>query len=452
MKSKSLLFPVFLILALATSLVFLACAELPDNETASKKEDRMKELIDFLSSTVHAGQVAIGIEGDSDYDTMLFNPDGLTLEELKTTAALADSMISLGTEQLKAWVERGEENRSVAHLLSSAADAPKPTAVALPYSVFRNFLIEMAGDQDRNSIPAVANTIQLITQVDRDGDLVQEMISLYQELGLKLSLTSLGLDGSMDNLQAIAEVLISRTGATPFDMEMIDWQLYLHKLEMWDAKISGRRDKKIIADEMIEADPLVTGMLDDLKMLPAKRVAFMGHSLTMSMHWSTYASWSDIAGEIMSAVNQNYEYSAFNSGGLAPVKALNRGHLDDLVAYSPTETFILMMIRDDEKQIAALDSIVGAVKKVGSKCYLVDGVRPWRFRDKGEMESYRKRMRAYCGKKDLVLLEFCNLWEKEQADTSGWRPLKQDIHMCTPGHVFYAKELLKFWLEQSRER
>ena len=440
-------------LAICAFLVIVAltgCTGAPPQQSAGGRDARLEQLIGFFSRTVHAGQVAAAMESEAQSDPGLFDPAGHSADELRAMLALADSMVALGGDRIAAWVDSGAPDADIERLLAAGEQAPAPLDPRLPYNVYKTWLEKRLGTGDENSILAMSNEFQLITEVERDGDLVQDLMMLYLKLGLKQCISSYGMPGGdLDTLLAIAEKLAPATGKTPFELTVPDWQLLLYKIEMWEAKNSGRRDKKVLAAEMIASDPVVISMLDKLKSLPPKRVAFLGHSLTMSLHWSTYASWCDLAAEIVAAVNPDFSYADINSGGLSPNEADERGHLDQVREFKPRETYILMSPHEMMSQVSSVDTIIATLKGVGSECYIVDGVRPWVFRDDKSREEYHAWLDDYCAGNGIHWLAFQQLYKTENADTTGWRPLKQDIHMNTPGHVFYAYKLLELWIKQA---
>jgi hypothetical protein len=54
----------------------------------------------------------------------------------------------------------------------------------------------------------------------------------------------------------------------------------------WGEKNLHIRDAKVLADELL-ADPDVVPLIPEMKALPAEKVAIIGYSYTMDLHWSS---------------------------------------------------------------------------------------------------------------------------------------------------------------------
>jgi hypothetical protein len=90
----------------------------------------------------------------------------------------------------------------------------------------------------------------------------------------------------------------------------------------------------------------------------------------------------------------------------------------------------------------ALEKIITELQKVGSRIYIVDDVRPGTPAKTPDGKDVHAFEREACGKFGGKFLEFVKR-SKDVPGSDTWIAC-DDIHMNTEGHVFYAKELLKF--------
>ena len=438
-------------LLLAFSFSMTPAAERPDPPfTADSRIDPgdpaqaglISQLITFLDGTVYAGQIVLSETGQVKGDPEIFSPGTLSLERLGELASYGDSIAAIPGSTLMDALAYGDAGGLDAERYQDIAYAlPLPSAPGLPLNVLRAYLEKRLEGQDKLSVRAVSSLLQLCMEIERDADLLQDFFRIYINVGLKVSLSQLGLPAGEDDLLKIGQELSPLTAKCPYSTTPQDWQVMLYKLEMWGAKNTGQRDRKVLASELLK-DPAVSALRPALAKLPPRRVAFLGHSLTMSLHWSTYGSWCDIAAEVVKQVNPQFEYGDFNSGGLTPTRAVQK-HLKDLLAWHPDETYMLMSIRNKEDR-RSLEKIISDLKGIGCKVFIVDDVRPWGFRNEGEYKDTYSWLEALCRKEGATFLAFQQLYKKAPV-WKAWRPLTEDIHLRTEGHIFYARELLNLW-------
>jgi len=181
-------------------------------------------------------------------------------------------------------------------------------------------------------------------------------------------------------------------------------------------------------------DPEIKPLIPVFKALPPMRVVICAHSASISAHWSTSGSFFDIAAEAVKAVNPGFEYKGFHKGGMGAGAAVSE-FLKDMIAYKPTDTYLLVVPRP----ITAQQKLIDDMKAAGSRVFVFDAVKPWGAYPPQLTEELRK----LCQDRGATFIELmargwgapgCPRWTT--SDT---------IHMMTPGHIFYARELLKEW-------
>lgn len=407
--------------------------------TSQPSKLRLIELTGALTHAVHAGQIVLQSASKTPGDPELFGLGGLTLDHAKELGATGERLAALSSETLIAWASEAKGADEAGKLVAELSAQPRTDHPRLPLNVFRAFLAEKEADRDEVSVRATANLFQLLMEVNRDGDWLQDLFRVYFAVGLKVCLSQLGLPASDVDLERYGRELSPRLGKCPFRTEPLDVHMILKKMEMWGEKNSGHRDKFVLARELLE-DADIIPLLPKLKALPPKRVAVLGHSMTMSLHWATYASWIDMACELMRILQPNFEYKGFQTGGVDAVRA-EQLHLANVVAWKPGETYMLMSMFTPEHR-AAYERIVTALRKAGSEVYCVDDVRP--FLKDERIDAAVEHMPGICQKTGAHLLAFNELG-KQGKGWQHWQAMGGDIHMITDGHFFYAKELLKLW-------
>ena len=95
----------------------------------------------------------------------------------------------------------------------------------------------------------------------------------------------------------------------------------------WGEKNLGIRDDKVLARELLE-EPDVKALVPRIQALPAQRIAVIGHSFTMQLHWSTPGAFVPVVTAIFARENPKVEFRQFQGGGLTSTRAVNRFYAD----------------------------------------------------------------------------------------------------------------------------
>lgn len=403
---------------------------------------RLIRLTYSLISGVHWGQVLRHETGATKGDPALFGRGQRTLDQVRRLHEAFKTLLAIDTQQVVAWAngqsaERGDKIESLVAQLNLAAF---PSALNLPANVLATYMQLRLTGPEEFFVRAVANLGQLNLEIDYDGTLLQDLLRLYQALGVK----QLYLPDSDEEQLAVGKMLADRCAAAPYPTDADAWRMVFKKLNNWAEKASGHRDKHVLADEMLK-EPQNEALAQKLKKLGARRVAILGHSMTMSLHWSTYGSWCEVACEVAKRLNPGFDYRGFQAGGLTSSRAIKMGLLDEMLKYRPTDTYTLMFVANEEDQ-QAYDRIVAELLKAGSRVTIVDDVRPWLTLSEMQQNTYR----LLAEKHKVQVLDFMSRGRTQE----GWEAWEavDAIHMNTPGHLFYARELLKMWADQAAAR
>jgi len=412
--------------------------------------ERLVKLADALCAGVHWGQVLL-CEKRKQGDAACFALPPGGVGQAQDLAKVFDRLCARPTDQVVTWATGGTQ-AEVAADIGALLALPLPKAEALPLNVAHRYMHTRITGPEEFFRRAVANLLQLCIEVDRDGTQLQDLVRIYVALGIK----QLSLPATEAEKRADGEKLAKETCACPFSMETDgeQWYAIMLKIENWVQKTSGQRDRTHLADELLR-EPEIEALVPKLKKLPPMRVAVVGHSMTMSLHWTTYGSWNDTACEIMKRLQPGFVNQGFHGGGMDASGAV-RVHLTNLLAWKPTETWILVGVRT-QLDIDALDKLVSSLRAIGSDVYIVDEVRPF-IKDPQEFWNPIPELKT---EKQLLAVQkaICakyggHVWEivekaRQAPGMEKWEALDK-IHMYTEGHLWYCRELLKVWAARAK--
>ena len=395
------------------------------------QKSRLVDLVNAFISGVHWGQVMRQERAPIKGDPVLFGRGSHSPEKLQELFEDFKKLVKVPPARIVPWT-RGERDAEIDGLIAKLLAAPIPTSDRLPVNVMIAYMKRRLTGPEEFFVRAVANLVQLCLEMDHDGTYLQDLYAIYIALGIKqLSLP----DNDADQIAA-AEELSKLCAPGPYPCDAVAFRPIIQKLVWWAEKNTGRRDKAVLARELLD-DPEIKALIPALKKLPPRRIAILGHSMTMSLHWSTFGSWCDVALEVMKSLNPGFEHKGFQTGGLDGRHAVKL-HLENLLAYKPNETYVLMANYGAEDE-AAFEKVASELNRIGSKFILVDDNRPWILIEP-RVAAFNKKL---CSKEGRALLEFHALG-KTAPGHENW-PCLDEIHMLTDGHMFYAKETLKLW-------
>ncbi len=88
-------------------------------------------------------------------------------------------------------------------------------------------------------------------------------------------------------------------------------------------------------------------LVPGIRALPAQRIAVVGHSFTMQLHWSTPGAFVPVVTAIFARENPKVEFRQFQAGGLTSTRAMNRFYAD-VAAWKPQQVLLVVINRTDE--------------------------------------------------------------------------------------------------------
>ena len=425
---------------IAASLIFVQGDIPADAQTRQTSGSRLAQLVEANVIAVHAYQIVLAKKsGKGDY-AGCYNPGKLSAGELEALAEHQGKLLKSDLSAVRAWVNGRPSNfdptQDLEPILASGLTVPSTA----PVNVFTDYL-HARTRADTVQIRAIASLYQTVLEVERDGDRLQEEFAFYIGLGLPVYVGQLNLPGSDEAMLAVGQQLAAKTCASPFETDAAAWQIAGRKIWNWGEKNLHIRDEKVVASELLrESD--VKAELSRLRKLPAQRIAVIGHSFTMGLHWSSPSSFVPIVIDIFRRENPKVEFKQFAAGGLTASRAKQRFY-QSVLDWKPDRVLLVVMTRTDE-DYAALKQLGEGFGALGIKTSMFDEVHDPASVKPDTVERAVKVARAA----GIEIIEVGRVLSSAP-DRAKFVCL-DGIHMTEPYHRLMAKEWLKF-LVRGRE-
>lgn len=335
---------------------------------------------------------------------------------------------------LKAWVERQpvdvDPAKHIDPILDSRLDIPERAPVEVIAASLRG-----RDQAPREHLRALANLWQIVLEVDRDGDLLQQVFDAYLALGLPVYVGQLNLPGSDADFLAMGQALAPKVCPSPYDTAPEAWRISGRKLWNWAERKLHIRDAAVLAREML-AEPSIQAIVPKLRALPPRKIATVGHSFTLELHWSSPATFVQIAGAVLSSESPKVVLRPWAAGGLSASKA-EKKYLDEVIAWKPEQVLLVLLTRTDEDH-AALARIGKALKAAKIEGYVFDDVMDGVTRERPEVAKKAAEVARKAGLKVIGVKPIL-----DAAPDKGSFLSLDGIHMKEPYHRLMARE----WLE-----
>jgi hypothetical protein len=416
--------------AIAASALFALTA------ASSASPGRLDQLVEANVLATHAFQIGLAREdGKSDpgcYPPATAAPSAAALATLEAHQA---ALLKTDVKAVRAWAEGQpssfDPKLDLEPLLQSGVSLPD----ALPVNVFERWLAARAKARRPVELRAIASLFQANLEVERDGDRLQELFAFYAGLGLPVYVGQLGLRGSDADFLAMGRELEGRSCASPLGLTAAEWQIAGRKNWNWGEKNLGIRDDKVLARELLEeAD--VKALVPKIRALPAQRIAVVGHSFTMQLHWSTPGAFVPIVTSILARENPRVEVRQFQGGGLTSTRAVNRFYAD-LLAWKPQQVLLVVVNRTDE-DLESFRKLGKGLTEAGARVLTFDDVHD----PKGTANALREKEAAAARESGMTVIEV-NRQIVSAPDRERFICL-DGIHMTEPYHRLMARQWLSF--------
>ena len=394
---------------------------------------RLAQLIEANVIAVHAFQVLLA-KTSGKGDPACYSPGKLSDGELESLSEHQAKLLKSDVNQVMAWVRGAKSTFDPAQdlepILSSGLTLP-PKA---PVNIFTDYLRRNT-KYSRVKTRAVANLYQTVLEVERDGDRLQEEYSFYIGLHLPVYVGQFNLPGSDADLLAIGRKLEGKACESPVGTTAAEWQIAGRKIWNWGEKNLHIRDERVLATELLR-EPDVKRIVPNLRAMPTQKIAVIGHSFTMGLHWSSPSSFVPIVMDVFRRENPKVQFKQFAGGGLTASRALNRFY-KDVLDWKPDKVMLVVMTRADE-DYDALKQLGDGFRTAGIKTYMFDEVHDPASVKPGTVE----RAVRVAGDADIEVIEVGSILSSAP-DRSKFVCL-DGMHMTEPYHRLMAKEWLKY--------
>jgi hypothetical protein len=305
---------------------------------------RIEQLVEANILGTHAFQVALA-KKEGKGDATCYAPAPLPDAQPAALEAHQAALLKADVKAVRAWAEGQPSAFDPATDLEPLLASRLTLADSLPVNVFTRWLAERT-KAPRVEVRAIASLFQTNLEVERDGDRLQELFSFYIGLGLPVYLGQLGLPGTDASFLDMGRELEGKSCPSPVGTSALEWQIAGRKNWNWGEKNLGIRDDRVLAKELLE-EPDVKALAPRIRAMPAQKIAVIGHSFTMQLHWSTPGSFVPVVTAIFARENPRVEFRQFQGGGLTSTRAY-RNFYEQVLAWKPDKVLLVVINRTAE--------------------------------------------------------------------------------------------------------
>lgn len=399
----------------------------------SSEKQRLDELVEANAKATHAFQILLARQSGLG-DPRCYPRESPPADFLRSLDAHQQALLQTPPEELRQWIAgkhtKFDPSRDLEPLLHAQLAMPEN----LPVNAVAAHLGRLAPAASRASVRAVASLYQMDLEMERDGDRLQDLIGFYIAAGLPVYVGQLGLPGSDEDFLVSGRALDGQACVSPFGLSAEDWQIAGRKIWNWGEKRLHIRDAGVLARELLK-EPDVSASIPAMKRLPAQKVAVIGHSFTMDVHWASPSAFVPVVTAMFAQTNPGVVFRQFAGGGLTFSRAY-RNFYREALDWKP-DTVLFVLAGRTEEDLADLRIMAEGFRRTGARVVMFDSVYPavesdppiWRqitaaSRDAGvEILPVQKLLAASAKRDQFVCLDH--------------------IHMKEPYHRLMAKEWLK---------
>jgi photosystem II stability/assembly factor-like uncharacterized protein len=399
----------------------------------SKTLSRVEQLVEANIAGTQAFQVKLGRTSGKG-DPACYAANGLSDAALDGLEAHQAALLATDPAVARAWASGEPSSFDPARDLEPLLHAGLPLSPTLPVNVFTDYLEGQAPGRPRAHVRAIASLYQTNLEVERDGDRLQELFRFYIGLGLPVYVGQLRLPGRDADFLAVGQELQGKSCDSPVGTSAAEWQIAGRKIWNWGEKNLHLRDDQVLAGELL-LEPDVAALVPRIRAMPKQRVAVIGHSFTMGLHWASPSAFVPIVTALVARENPGVEFRQFQAGGLTSTRAY-KSFFKDAVAWKPDVVLLVVANRTDE-DLADLALIGQGLIAAGARVYAFDDVHDPDGADPARLvKEHEAERRA-----GITVVELAPLLASAP-DRARFTCL-DGIHMTEPYHRLVAKEWLK---------
>lgn len=341
-----------------------------------KPDTNINKLLDANIIATHAYQIRLAQRPNVKANAECFAPGSLSDQQLQALVDHQKALLATPPQEIKAWATGQDSKFNPATDLQPILDSQlKVTEPRLPVNAMAAWWKEKAPKATDLQIKALAGIFQMMLDVDRDGDVLQNMFQLYQALGLPIHPGQIGIAaGSDGEFLAFGQEISPKLCACAFPTDSKTLEMMFRKLHNWGCRYTGERDKTVLARELL-AEPEIKALIPMMEKAPAQKIAVIGHSFTMGVHWASPSAFVPVVSEMFKIVNPKVEIRQWEAGGLSASRAYGREKFyEQALAWKPDR--VLLVVADngpDNEQ--ALKAMVDGFTATGIEVMVFDRLR-----------------------------------------------------------------------------
>ncbi|HEY3936637.1 MAG TPA: hypothetical protein VGL97_04375 [Bryobacteraceae bacterium] len=406
-----------------------------DSSGGEPVASNLRSFVEANIKATHAYQALQAKTLAAEPDRKRWNVSGASEEKLNRLIELQKEMLSQPIEGILAW-SKGEpskfnEKKYIRAILNSSVSVDDPK---LPVNVWISWFKEKSPKATLVRVESLANLQQVIAEVNRDGDLLQDLFRVYSALHLPVYFGQLGVEATSDQeFMIFAEDISSRMPGGPYNESPPVIRMAFRKMYNWGRRYSGDRDKIVMANELLR-DPAMHSAITKAATVGSQRVAIIGHSFTMEVHWATPGSFVPVVSEMMKNANPKMQFKYFQEGGMDATRAYENVYHDALKWHPDVVLFVVMDEGPENRK--ALKAMVDGFTKIGAKCVMFDSLWP------ADWDQQPKKTDRVLSKTKLNIIEVRELL-MSSPDKDKFLCL-DSVHMTEPWHVLMAREWFKY--------
>jgi len=396
---------------------------------------RLQSFVEANIKATHAYEALDAKKLPPEPDGKYWNAAGASDQELNRLIELQKAMLSEPIASIAAW-SKGEpstfdEKKYIRGILDSKLTLNDPK---LPVNVWISWFKEKAPQATLVQVESVANLQQMMAEINRDADLLQDLYRIYAALHLPVYFGQLGIKASSDQeFMSIGMDIGLRMRGGPYEESPLLLQVMLRKMYNWGRRYNGERNKVVIAKELLR-DPALKPAIAKAATVGAKKIAVIGHSLTMEIHWSTPSAFVPTVTEMMKIADPQMQFKYFQAGGLEATRAYQTFY-PDVLKWHPDLVLFVVEDRGPENR-KALKTMIDGFTAVGTKCVMFDSLWP------AIPEQQPKMTDPFLSTTKLNVIEVTHLLMSSPNQDKFFA--LDHIHMAEPWHRLMAIEWFKY--------
>ncbi len=408
-------------------------------------DTNLNKLLDANIIATQAYQIRLAHRPNVKANAECFAAGALTDEQLQALVDHQKALLATPAEEIKAWVAGQSSKFNSATDLQPILDSGlKVSEPRLPVNAMTAWWKGKSAKATDLQIKALASIFQMMLDVDRDGDVLQNMFQIYQALGLPLHPGQIDIAAATDEeFLAFGREVSPKLCACPFPTDSKTLEMMFRKLHNWGCRYTGERDKTVLARELL-AEPEIKALIPLIEKAPAQKIAVIGHSFTMGVHWASPSAFVPVVSEMFKTLNPKVDIRQWEAGGLSAARAYSgEKFYEKALAWKP-DRVLLVVVDTGPANEQAMKAMVDGFTAAGIEIMVFDRIRnSSRPRPTATAPSLAASLSAPTSAPTGVHVIEVGQLLATSPDASKFVAL-DGIHMTEPWHRLMAKEWLKY--------